>query len=100
LLVAGLVVAPTGHAIATAPSGSGARSEGTLEDGKLLYRKYCGQCHALKVARAVGFGTVSHPFGKEGGPSFNNLRVPYSLSVLLLTQKSTGHEVLFHKLTW
>ena len=74
-------------------------SSSRYEAGKRLYRKYCGQCHALREARAVGFGTNDR-LGKEGGPSFNNLRVPYGLSVALITQRSNGHERLVHKLTW
>jgi mono/diheme cytochrome c family protein len=70
-----------------------------LEKGKKLYRKYCGQCHALREARAVGFGSEKG-LGSDGGPSFNNLRVPYYLSVLLVTQRSAGHEKLARKLKW
>ena len=69
------------------------------ETGKSLYRKYCGQCHALRAARAVGFGSNAG-FGKDGGPSFNLLRVPFSLSVSLMTQASNGHERIFHRLNW
>ncbi len=71
----------------------------TLEAGKRLYRKYCGQCHALREARAAGFGSKP-ALGTDGGPNFNNLRVPYSLSILLMTQASNGHERIFHKLKW
>jgi len=70
-----------------------------MDSGKRLYRKYCGQCHALRAARAAGFGTEAK-FGKDGGPSFNNLRVPFALSVSLMTQASNGHERVFHKLKW
>jgi mono/diheme cytochrome c family protein len=76
-----------------------AAAQAKLEKGKRLYRKYCGQCHALREARAVGFGTDG-VLGKNGGPSFDNLRVPFNLSVLLVTQRSSGHENLPRKLTW
>jgi mono/diheme cytochrome c family protein len=94
----GLAVGVTSSSLASGgaePSLSTSR----YEAGKRLYRKFCGQCHALREARAVGFGT-NNRFGKEGGPSFNTLRVPYRLSVALITQKSNGHERLVHKLTW
>ena len=50
-----------------------------LEIGKKVYRKYCGQCHALNEALAAGFGS-DKGLGTDGGPSFNNLKVPYNLS--------------------
>jgi mono/diheme cytochrome c family protein len=67
--------------------------------GKKLYRKYCGQCHALDAALAAGFGS-NNGLGTNGGPSFNNLRVPFSLSVLAVKQPFIGHEVLIRKMTW
>jgi mono/diheme cytochrome c family protein len=73
-----------------------------MEAGKKLYRKYCGQCHALSAARAVGFGTggTKRALGEDGGPSFDTLRVPYSLSILAVTVPWAGHEVISHKMTW
>ena len=50
-------------------------------------------------ARAVGFGS-NGGLGKDGGPSFNLLRVPFSLSMSLMTQASNGHERVIHKLKW
>jgi hypothetical protein len=70
-----------------------------LEVGKRLYRKYCGQCHALRVALAAGFGS-NEGLGTDGGPSFDLLRVPFNLSVLAVTQPFIGHERLVHKMTW
>jgi mono/diheme cytochrome c family protein len=70
-----------------------------LAQGRQLYRKYCGQCHALNAALAVGFGS-NNGLGTDGGPSFNNLRVPFSLSVLAVKQPFIGHEVLVRKMTW
>jgi len=81
---------------ASGPTGVGAAK---LENGKRLYRKYCGQCHALKAARAVGFGS-NNGLGKDGGPSFNSLKVPFELSVLAVRQPFIGHEELYHRMKW
>jgi len=70
-----------------------------LKGGKQLYRKYCGQCHALAAALAAGFGS-DKGLGLNGGPSFNNLRVPFNLSIVAVTTPFAGHEVVFSKLTW
>jgi hypothetical protein len=70
-----------------------------LKTGKRLYRKYCGQCHALTAALAAGFGS-GNGLGTDGGPSFNDLRVPFNLSVLAVTQPFIGHEVIVHKMNW
>jgi mono/diheme cytochrome c family protein len=67
--------------------------------GKALYRKYCGNCHALKEALAAGFGGNSE-LGQDGGPSFNDLRVPANLSVVAVTEDFGGHEVVVKKMTW
>jgi hypothetical protein len=69
-----------------------------LEGGKHLYRKYCGQCHALTAALAAGFGS-GRGLGTQGGPGFDNLRVPFNLSFLAITEPFIGHEILFHKMT-
>ena len=59
--------------VATALSAKRPTRQVTLAEGRKLYRKYCGQCHALKEARAVGFGQDK---GKtEPGPSLDSLRV-------------------------
>jgi mono/diheme cytochrome c family protein len=71
----------------------------TLKTGKRLYRKYCGQCHSLTAALAAGFGS-ENGLGTNGGPSFDNLRVRFNLSVLSITLPFIGHEVLVHKMTW
>jgi mono/diheme cytochrome c family protein len=98
LVAAGaLASASAGYALSGSsgtPSGAG-----SLDSGKRLYRKYCGQCHALRVALAAGFGS-DNGLGTNGGPSFDNLRVPFNLSVLAVTQPFVGHEVLVHKMTW
>jgi len=64
-----------------------------------LYRKYCGQCHALKPALAAGFGTLNG-LGQNGGPSFDDLRVSANLCVVALTAPFIGHEILVRKLNW
>ena len=67
-------------------------------EGRKLYRKYCGQCHALKAARAVGFG--QDKLATDPGPAFNSLRVPYNLSVLAVVLSISGHETIQNKMTW
>ncbi len=69
--------------------------------GRELYRKFCGQCHAFKAARAVGFGSSKRKngLGKLGGPSFNELRIPYAINVRHVTQPTGGHEVVKTKIT-
>ncbi len=94
-----LLSASATYALGAGGAGGPAGASTNLETGKRLYRKYCGQCHALTTALAVGFGTTNG-LGTNGGPSFDNLRVPYNLSVLAVTQPFIGHEVLFHKMTW
>ena len=68
--------------------------------GRQLYRKFCGQCHALSAANAAGFGSnTKGGFGDLGGPSFNELRVPYAFSVTAVVEPTGGHEVLKKKIT-
>ncbi len=50
-------------------------------------------------ALAAGFGS-NNGLGKDGGPSFDTLRVPFNLSVLAVTQPFIGHEHLVHRMTW
>jgi mono/diheme cytochrome c family protein len=69
-----------------------------LVTGKKLYRKYCGQCHALKSALAAGFGS-NNGLGTDGGPSLDNLRVTFNLSVLSITLPFIGHEMLVDKMS-
>jgi hypothetical protein len=52
----------------------------------------------LTAALAAGFGS-NNRLGQNGGPSFNDLRVPYGLCVTSLTESFAGHEVLFNDLT-
>jgi len=69
-----------------------------LAVGRKLYRKYCGQCHALKAALAVGFG--QEKLHTDPGPSFNSLRVPFNLSVLAVVLSISGHETIQNKMSW
>jgi len=101
LLVALSAALPFVGARSARGSGTAAGPVGVtkLELGKRLYRKYCGQCHALTVALAAGFGS-NNGLGTDGGPSFDTLRVPFNLSVLAIRQPFIGHERLVHKMTW
>jgi mono/diheme cytochrome c family protein len=67
--------------------------------GKQLYRKYCGQCHALAQALSAGFGNNKNGLGKDGGPSFNELRVPYAYSVNAVKEPTGGHEAVRTKIS-
>ena len=75
------------------------RCRRSAELGKQLYRKFCGQCHALTQALAAGFGS-DKGLGQDGGPSFNNLRVPYNLSIVAVTEQFGGHELVVKRMTW
>ena len=71
-----------------------------LEGGKKLYRKFCGQCHSLKEARAVGFGAASaNGPGELGGPSFNPLRVTAQQCLLAITGVWDGHNKVMTLMT-
>jgi mono/diheme cytochrome c family protein len=99
LVVASLAGAFSALAVA---AGRGVRTtplQPGLKGGKQLYRQYCGQCHALTVALAAGFGT-ENGLGQNGGPSFDTLRVPFNLSVVAVTTPFAGHEVVLSKMTW
>jgi mono/diheme cytochrome c family protein len=98
-LVGVLAAVAVGCAIAAHGSTSAGSAPGSLEIGKQLYRKYCGQCHALTEALAVGSGSYSR-FGQDGGPSFNNLDVPYALSIDAVTEQFGGHELVVTRMTW
>ena len=85
---------------ANGANGKGASATPTnLELGKQLYRKFCGQCHALQAALAAGFGS-DKGLGQDGGPSFNNLKVPYNLSIVAVTEQFGGHELVVTRMTW
>jgi mono/diheme cytochrome c family protein len=101
LLVAAcaLACASVAYAFAGARAAGPTGTATKLENGKRLYRKYCGQCHVLTVALAAGFGS-DNGLGTDGGPSFDNLRVPFRLSILAVSQPFIGHERIAHKMTW
>src|SRR5689334_20840066 len=47
---------------------AGQPSAAVLDTGMKAYRQFCGQCHALKEARAVGFGSAKQKgVGQDGG---------------------------------
>ena len=58
-----------------------------------------GQCHALSQALSAGFGSDSG-LGQDGGPSFNDLRVPYTLSYVAVTEQFGGHELVVTRMTY
>ena len=101
LLVAALLaltaLAATAALATAGRSGAVATEKPTV--GRELYRKFCGQCHALAAARAVGFGSNKSGLGKLGGPSFNEMNVPYAISVRHVTQPTGGHEGVTRKIT-
>jgi mono/diheme cytochrome c family protein len=79
-----------------------AQTPARLDGGKKLYRQFCGQCHALKEARAVGQGTAKkgkNAFGEDGGPSFDDLRVSAHLSLLAVTGVWDGHAKIMTLMT-
>ncbi len=72
-----------------------------IESGKKIYRQFCGQCHALKEARAVGFGSAKHQgVGEDGGPSLDPLKVSYAMCLASVTMLFGGHEKVVRKMTW
>ena len=98
LLVLALGV-PIAHA-ATAPAKPKVTAAMMVE-GRKLYRKYCGQCHALDDARAVGIGSAKKKgVGEDGGPGFNQLKVSYQMSMASVTGLFDGHDKVIRKMTW
>ena len=70
-----------------------------LAVGRQLYRHFCGQCHALAKALSAGFGNNTKGVGGNGGPSFNQLRVPCTFSIQAVTEPTGGHELVRTKIT-
>jgi mono/diheme cytochrome c family protein len=65
-----------------------------------IYRQFCGVCHAFAPARSAGFGSNSSTgLGTDGGPSLNQLRVPYSYTIAAITEPTGGHERVQRKIT-
>jgi len=100
LVAIAFVVPSVGTAASTRVTASAPySSSANLVVGKELYREYCGQCHALSAASAAGFGS-NDGLGQFGGPSFNNLRITYSLSLQAINEGFAEHEVVATKLGW
>ena len=79
---------------------AGAKTPAKLDGGKTLYRKYCGQCHSLLEAKAVGFGTANNAKGGDlGGPSFNPLRVTAEQCKLAILGVWDGHSKVMTLMT-
>jgi mono/diheme cytochrome c family protein len=102
LLIVALAAPMGGAWAAKVPPDLGAvRGKATpalMAKGRKLYRKYCGQCHALKDARAVGFG--QDKLKTDPGPSFDDLRVTWIRCVNAIVLSIGGHETISQKLTW
>jgi mono/diheme cytochrome c family protein len=92
-------VASGGYAVDAGSADRATAGTPNLALGKRLYRRWCGQCHALTQALAAGFGSNTG-LGQDGGPSFDPLRVPFNLSVVAVTTPFAGHEIVFKKMTW
>ena len=98
-IVVAVLAAATTRSHASARSSAAAPSTALLT-GRKLYRQFCGKCHALDAALSAGFGSNSKlGFGEYGGPSFNELRVPYSFSVSAVTIPTGGHEKVRTKIS-
>jgi mono/diheme cytochrome c family protein len=94
VFVAAALIVPAAYAVATA------QTPARLDGGKKLYRQFCGQCHSLKEARAVGFGAADKKAnGELGGPSFNDLRISSQLSLLAITGVWDGHGKVMTRMT-
>ena len=94
-----LTAVAVGCALGGSAKAAGGAGPSQLAIGKALYRKFCGQCHALSAALAAGFGS-DKGLGLDGGPSFNNLKVQYNLCVVAVTEQFGGHELVVKKMTW
>ena len=70
-----------------------------LAIGKSLYRQYCGQCHALSQALSAGFGNSGGGLGQNGGPSFNELRIPAIFSIEAVSEPTGGHELVRRRIS-
>jgi mono/diheme cytochrome c family protein len=99
-LALALAAVPAAYSLAaTSPKATATPTLSSASVGKTLYRQFCGQCHALAQALAAGFGS-DNGLGQYGGPSFNDLRVPYDLSIVAVTEQFGGHELVVERMTW
>jgi mono/diheme cytochrome c family protein len=95
------VAAPATIVSARSLSPSAAEDPAFMERGKKIYRQFCGQCHALKEAKAVGFGSAKQKgVGQDGGPAFNQLKISYAMTMASVTMLFGGHEKVIRKMTW
>ena len=99
-MLAAACVAPAAFSAGTtseakaSPNAASAQVPARLNGGKKLYRQFCGQCHALKEARALGQGvgkTNKKGYGEDGGPSFEELRVTAHQCKLAIVGVWDGH---------
>jgi mono/diheme cytochrome c family protein len=94
------LVAPAAFGMAKLQTAQSAVTPARLDGGKKLYRQFCGQCHSLKEARAVGFGAASpNGPGDLGGPSFNPLRVTAQQCLLAIQGVWDGHSRVITHMT-
>jgi mono/diheme cytochrome c family protein len=90
-------VAWTGSSASATSHDPAAQAQTTV--GRELYRTYCGKCHALAAALSAGFGNNTKTISGNGGPSFNDLRIPYSYSVDAVAEPTGGHELVSRKIS-
>ena len=100
-LLTGAVTAVLVVSAAWRPTGAAAGADPAKVslNGKALYRTYCGKCHALAAALSAGFGSSGGGLGADGGPSFDELRVPVSYTIMAITEPTGGHELLHTRLS-
>ena len=97
VVLAVAIVVPAAYGLASTQH---AQTPANLDGGKKLYRQFCGQCHALKEARAVGAGSAEKSkYGEDGGPSFNELKVTEHQSLLAITGVWDGHSKVMTLMT-
>jgi mono/diheme cytochrome c family protein len=105
-----LVIVPLVVALAAVPAtyafAASSRTESSAPPvnptlGKQLYRELCSQCHALAQASSAGFAG-DNGSGQSGGPSFNDVKVPYDLTIVAVTEgfAPAGHRFVVERMTW
>jgi hypothetical protein len=103
VVVASALIVPAAYGLATGPTGKAAATGSWpkhLDGGRTLYKKFCGQCHALKEAKAVGLGAADKKgVGELGGPSFDPLRVTALQCQLAITGVWDGHSKVMTRMT-
>jgi mono/diheme cytochrome c family protein len=100
-LVAAFAAVPVTYSLAAPSRAESSTPPVNLVLGKQLYRELCSQCHALAQALSTGFGS-DNGLGQFGGPSFNNLKIPYDLAVVAVTEGNgpAGHQFAIRRMTW